>query len=292
MSRATIIVNEAAGSAGEGRQTIERALAGEPLDADVVVVPGPGIRAAAERAASTGGTLVAAGGDGTVSAVASVAVAARRTFGVIPLGTLNHFARDAGIPLDVAGAVRTLAAGRPVPLDVGILGDRTFLNNVSLGFYVRLVRERQDEQRRGHRKWTAFAIGLARAWADFRTLTVRLTVDGQPLVRRTPFVFVGNGDYKAEGLEAGSRTSLAGGRLTIYVAPECGRIELVGLSLRALLRRLTPDVKLECFNGAHVTIETASRRLTAALDGELIAASPPLRCAIQRGALTTLLPVP
>jgi diacylglycerol kinase family enzyme len=255
-----------------------------------VAVTGDQLREAASRAAAAGHALVAAGGDGTVSTVAGVAAHAGRLFGVIPLGTLNHFARDAGIPPDIEAAVATLAAGAVRALDIGQIPGRVFVNNVSLGFYARIVRERQIEQRRGHAKWTSFAIGLGRAWINYRTITVRLTVDGVAMLRRTPFVFVGNGKYEAEGAELGARCALDVGRLSIYLAPECGRFEMFALALRAMAGRLTPDVKLESFVASEVTIEARPGHALVAVDGELVPFAPPLTCAIRPGALRTLIP--
>lgn len=225
-----------------------------------------------------------------MSTVAGVAVRTGASFGVIPLGTLNHFAKDAGIPLEVEAAVAVIAAGNVAPLDSGELNGRTFVNNASLGFYARIVRERQTEQRKGRAKWIAFAIGLARAWIDYRQIRVRMTVDGRPLDRRTPFVFIGNGQYKQEGLEVGRRVSIATGRLWIYLAPECGRLEMLLLLLRAVAGRLTPDVPLEEFVATAITIEMRPRAVGVATDGELVSTSPPIECVSNPGTLKTFVP--
>jgi len=294
VARFTVIFNRKAGSAADetSRRTVEASLARSALDARIVAVSGSEIEDAAEAAAAAGDALIAAGGDGTVSTVAGVAVKAGALFGVIPLGTLNHFAKDAGIPLDVDAAVDVLAAGRPVALDTATVNARTFVNNASVGVYARLVRERQIEERHGRGKWTAFAIGLARAWRTDPQITVRLIVDGTPLVRRTPFVLVGNGDYQEAGPGLGRRTSLTAGHLSIYLAPECGRFEMLRLGLRALAGRLRPDeVTLEEFRACEVTIETRARNAGVATDGELAPIDPPFTCWIRRGTLRTLLPL-
>jgi len=257
------------------------------------LVDGPSVRATAQRAAADGHTLVAAGGDGTVSSVASVAIAKGLTFGIIPLGTLNHFARDAGIPTDVDAAVRVLAQGHTVALDVGAMNGRTFLNNASLGIYARSVRERREQWRSGHGKWTAFAIAVARAWLDYRPISVNLWIDGKGLVRRTPFVFIGNGEYQGEGIDVGRRSSLdamCSGHLSIYVAPDTGRLGLLALSLRILTGMVTEDVTLESFTAERVVVETALRRPAAALDGELIPTSAPIEFVVVREALSLLIP--
>lgn len=292
MARFTVILNQKAGAAADdtARRAIEVSLKQSGLDARIVPVTGPEIQDAAEEAAAAGDTLIAAGGDGTVSTVAGVAVTSGATFGVIPLGTLNHFAKDAGIPLEVDAAVNVLATGRPVPLDIGTLNERTFVNNASVGLYARVVQERELEERRGHRKWTSFAIALARVWRSVPQMTVRLTVDGQALVRRTPFVFVGNGDYVEGGLGLGRRASLTAGHLSIYLAPECDRLDMLLLALRAVAGRTQAEVKLEEFRACEVTIEPRARDARIARDGELLRINPPFTCGIRRGTLLTLLP--
>ena len=131
--KVTIVLNTASGSADTPRRRIEEAFARANADVEIVEVTGPRIRAAAEGA-PRGNALVAAGGDGTVSAVGSAAADAGRPFGVVPLGTLNHFARDAGIPAEIDEAAKVIAAGRTRPLDTGAVNGRRFLNNFSLGF--------------------------------------------------------------------------------------------------------------------------------------------------------------
>jgi diacylglycerol kinase family enzyme len=287
----TVIVNRRSGtSTDESRAAIAAAFAVAGVTPQMVVVNGDQIRGAAETAAAAGQAIVAAGGDGTVSTVAAVAVATGATFGVVPLGTLNHFAKDAGIPLDVEAAVAVIAAGHVVPLDTGELNGRTFVNNASVGFYARLVRARQLEQRRGRGKWIAFAIGLAREAHRFRQMTVRMTIDGKPVVRTTPFVFVGNGEYIDQGPGIGGRSSITTGQLWIAVAPECGRVEMLQLVVRAIAGRLTDDVRLEEFRGRDVTIEPRAQMGGVAMDGELTPATPPFSCTCRPAALHTLLP--
>jgi diacylglycerol kinase family enzyme len=286
----TVILNSRSGSAAKiDAATLQASFARFALAVQVATVIGPDIPTAAEQAASAGHALVAAGGDGTISTVAGVAVRAGRVFGVLPLGTLNHFARDTGIPLDLDGAIAVIAAGRTRPLDIGEVNGRTFVNNISLGMYPQLVRERTLEQYRGHSKWIAFAIALVKTWQRYPTVTVRMEVDGVPLVRETPFVFIGNGLYKAEGLGLGRRITV-GGRLSVYMAPGVSRVEFAALPLRALAGRLHTHPRFEAHVAQEITIETPSRNVHLALDGEVTIEHPPLRCGIHPHALETLLP--
>ncbi|MEN3339651.1 MAG: hypothetical protein V7647_3327 [Acidobacteriota bacterium] len=251
---------------------------------------GGDLAARARQAARRGDTLVAAGGDGTVGAVAAVAVETGLLFGVLPTGTLNHFAKDLRIPLDLAGAVRTIVAGRVRPVDVAEVNGRIFVNNSSLGIYPRMVWERDTEQRRGRRKATAFGIAMLRTWRSYRTIAGRMLVDGAPHVVCTPFIFIGNNEYVAEGFQLGARMSLDAGRLSVFVAPECGRFEILGLPLRALVRRLDPEAHLARFSGVTVDVELARPRVSVALDGEVTILRSPLRYRSRPGALRMLVP--
>ena len=128
----------------------------------------------ARRAAqSDSRIIVAGGGDGTINAVASAVINTDKTFGVLPLGTLNHFAKDLHIPLDLEDAVRTVLAGHTTQVDVGEVNERIFLNNSSLGLYPRLVHEREKKQQLGSRKWTAFF------WAGVAVLRRYPFLEGQ-----------------------------------------------------------------------------------------------------------------
>lgn len=286
----SIIVNVSSGGAATRGAILEAALARAGLKAEIVRVAGSEIVAASERAAGPQHVLVAAGGDGTVSSVAAVAMKAGSRFGVIPLGTLNHFARDIHIPLDVENAIAVIAAGHTRALHVGDMNGQTFLNNTSLGLYPRLVWEREAERCRGRGKRTAFALALLRTWRRYPTVDVRMTVDSLPLVRRTPFVFVGNGEYRTEGLGVGTRASLDSGKLSIYLAPGLDRFEFLTLPVRAIARRLTPDVKFEAFTAGEVTIETPRVTTEVAVDGELRSVSPPIRCTVRPRALCMIVP--
>ena len=226
-----------------------------------------------------------------MSTVAGAAVSREATLGIVPAGALNHFARDAGLPLDTREAVAAIAGGSVRTIDVGEMNGRVFVNNASIGIYPRLVWERETEQRRGRRKWIAFAIAAIRTWARFRQVTVRMVVDGREYVRRTPFVVVGNGRYESNGLQTGARETLDGGMLSVYVAPWHGRFSILTLPVRAVAGRLSRDVSFETFLAREVSIETARSRVSVALDGEVSVERPPLEFRIRPRALRVVVPL-
>jgi len=249
------------------------------------------LAARARQAASRGDVLVAAGGDGTVSAVAAVAVASGATLGVLPMGTLNHFAKDLGLPLDLKSAVKTIVAGQVGQLDVGDVNGRLFVNNSSVGLYPRMVWEREAEQRRGRRKWTAFGIAVLNTWRNYRMIAARLDVNGSATMVRTPFIFVGNNQYTAEGFRLGGRSRLNDGLLSIFVAPECGRFEILSLPVRAMTGRLRSDAApFVAFQTDTVTVDVMHRRTSVALDGEVLLMAPPLVYRVRARALRAIVP--
>jgi diacylglycerol kinase family enzyme len=247
---------------------------------------------AARRAAEAGDdAVVAAGGDGTVSTVASVLAGSDMPMGVLPLGTLNHFAKDLGLPLDLGEAVKTIASRRTVKVDVGEVNGRTFLNNSSIGIYPDIVMEREALRRRGYRKWTALAVATAGILRHYRGLVLKITAGGPAETARTPFLLVGNNEYQIDGIHLGDRSRLNGGRLSAYHAPRVHARELPRLLALALAGRARENHILESFLARELRVETPGRRsLRVALDGEIVRMTAPLHYRIRPLALRVIVP--
>ena len=236
--------------------------------------------------------IVAGGGDGTISSVGAALVGSDIALGVLPLGTLNHFARDLGIPLDLERAVDAIVNGRPKPVDVGEVNGRIFLNNSSLGLYPDIVRDRERQQKRlGRGKWLALAWATLAALRRYPFLNVRLSVDGHERshLRKTPFVFIGNNEYLMEGFAIGERAALDRGRLSLYVAQRPGRLRLLLLALRALGGRLKQARDFDALLATEIVVESRHHRLRVATDGEVTAMTPPLRYRIRPASLSVML---
>ena len=236
--------------------------------------------------------VVAGGGDGTVNAVASELVGSDTALGILPLGTLNHFARDAGIPLALDEAVRVIAGNHARKVDVGEVNCHIFLNNSSLGLYPVFVHEREKQQRRfGRRKWSAALRATLAALRRFPFLHVHLTAGSRELACRTPFVFIGNNEYRMEGLSIGGRTALDQGTLSLYLAHDPGRLSLLRFAFRALFGRLAQARDFDVLLVENMTIETRRRRhLRVATDGEVRTMETPLSYRVRRAALTIIAP--
>lgn len=234
--------------------------------------------------------IVAAGGDGTVNSVAAAVIDSDKILGVLPLGTLNHFARDLGISFDLEEAARTIIDGHTIEVDAAEVNDRIFINNSSLGLYPMIVREREKRERLGFRKWPAFVWATLQALRRNPFLDVRLRVNGTLLDRTTPFVFVGNNEYAMDLFNIGMRDRLDQGVLSIYITHGTSRLKLIALALRAVVGRLRNDKDFLALRSNEVQIHTARKRVRVAFDGEIEVMATPLQYRVRSRALRVIVP--
>ena len=208
-----------------------------------------------------------AGGDGSLAAVAAVAIEHDLPFVCIPFGTRNHFARDLGLDRD--DPIGALAAfdGEERSIDVGRVGDRLFLNNVSLGLYALLVHRRERHRRR--RELLARVRALLLVAREHRGKE-RFTIDGKPVAARV--VLVACNGYRLDLFSVGGRERLDEGRLHLYVPHG--------------FRRVTWDER-SC---TELTVDSASASLRAAIDGEPARLATPLEFRVEPRALRVLVP--
>jgi diacylglycerol kinase family enzyme len=209
-----------------------------------------------------------AGGDGSLAAVADVAIEQDVPFVCVPYGTRNHFARDLGLDRDdPLGALAAFDDGFERRVDVAFVGDRLFLNNVSLGIYARLVhrRERHRRRRDGLARLRALALTL-----QDRRRRQRFTIDGEQV--RARLVLVANNDYSLDLLSLGERERLDEGRLHLYVPHG--------------FRRITWEER----SYTELEIGSPLPRLGAAVDGEPVELDTPLAFRVEPRALRVLVP--
>ena len=292
--KVTVVLNPGSGIGNDddpARRVVE---AFRPLgiEAAVRTVAGDEISEVTADAVRRGSSaVVAAGGDGTVNAVASALLGGDTPLGVLPLGTLNHFAKDLGIPLDLAKAARTVAEGEVRRVDVGEVNGRYFVNNSSIGLYPRVVRGREHEQRLGRGKFVALMWAVLAVLRRYPTATVRLTGDdGRTIRQRTPLVFIGNNPYEMRGLEIGSRESIETGKLAVYVLHHDGSRSLLRMGLEAVFGRLRQGADFDFLVTDGVRIDVRQDQLDVATDGEVTRLSPPLIYRIHPGRLPVLAP--
>jgi diacylglycerol kinase family enzyme len=211
--------------------------------------------------------------------------------GVLPLGTLNHFAKDLNIPLALTEAAGVIAANHRAAVDIGQVNDRFFINNSSLGMYPHAVLVR-DAQRKsnGPWKWAAMTRAAIKVFRRFPMVQVRLTSQNTSASRKTPMVFVGNNRYQLDGLRVGTRERVDRGELCLHVANTQTRWGMLKLALRAAVSRLQEARDFESHCLSEFWIETRRHRLHVALDGEVVKLPPPLHYRVWPKALWVCVP--
>src|SRR4051794_32862560 len=247
MDRAVVVLLNRGGGAVAAdpriRDKVAKVLKDAGLHAEVELVSGGDCavrcRAIAERGDEL---LVVGGGDGTISAAASALVGTETLLGILPLGTLNHFARDLGIPTNVEDAVKLTASRPERRVDVAEMNGRLFVNNSAIGLYPLMVIDRDLQRvRLGRSKRLAMVVASLRTLARFNHQRLTLTINDQQARIDTPLLFVGNNEYRTDIGGAGRRESLAQGELSVYVMRKKTRRGLVAASIRALFIRSRAD---------------------------------------------------
>jgi diacylglycerol kinase family enzyme len=236
--------------------------------------------------------VVIAGGDGTIAKAAAALVGQETALAIVPGGTLNHFARDHGIPTDKAKAAELSATGTTTTTDVATLNGRVFLNTSSVGAYVVFVRTRERLERHlGYR--LATIVAALRLLGRVHAFTVELELDGTARRYRSALVFIGVGERKLQLPSLGSRAE--NGRRGLHVIVVRGgtwaRLVAVGFSAafggnRAIARGALAD----SYVVDHCRIEFRRPRGRVALDGEIVEMVSPLEYRIERDALRIVVP--
>jgi diacylglycerol kinase family enzyme len=290
-----LIANRGGGSFSEEQaERLQSLLAEQGVEADLRLVEPEQIEEAFAEAARAEGldAVLAAGGDGTISAAARALAGSDRPLGVIALGTLNHFARDSGIPVDPAEAAAAIAGGRIRSVDVAEVNGHVFINNSAVGLYPLMVREREAQQRRlGRSKRLATLVASLRALRHFarRRLTIRIAGGQAPI--ETPLLFIGNNHYDTQLFALGRRASVDGGALCLYAPLARDRFHFLRLSFRSLFGRLDQVRDFINLDGLEeVEVHSRLPSLTVAVDGETRSLETPLCYRIRPGALRLLVP--
>ena len=294
--KASVLLNAAAGLRPRQVQAevvrVRELFATLDVEAHVRLVAGPELLAAAREAAvSDTDVVVMAGGDGTMSAGAGGLAGSGKTMGVLPLGTLNHFARDLGIPTELEEAVRNVAEGIVREVDVGEANDRVFVNNSSLGLYPAAVALRDAWMaRQSMQKWAAMGRAALDTLRRFPVVRLTLRLPEGSLNVTTPMVFIGNNRYETKLFSLGQRPALDEGDLWVYLARDAGRFRFLRLTLRALIGRLDDSRDFQGLCVKEMLVEDRRRVLRVAFDGEVCHVAPPLRYRIRPRALRVIVP--
>ncbi|HET6756332.1 MAG TPA: diacylglycerol kinase family protein [Burkholderiales bacterium] len=252
-------------------------------------------RRAVEQAKQQKGVVVAAGGDGTISAVAQAALGSTRPFGVLPQGTFNYFGRTHGIPEDTAESTRELLDASVRPVQVGMVNERIFLVNASLGLYPELLEERETrKQRFGRTRLVALWSALLTLLSDHRSLIIELEHELGAQTLRTPMLFVGNNALQLEQLGIAEASVVQEGLLTAITVEPVGTAAMFALLVRGALGRLGEARSVQSFAFRRMTVHPRRpyglRRMKVAMDGEIFWLRIPIEFRVAPHPLLLLAP--
>ena len=231
-------------------------------------------RETVQLAQQSGGVVVAAGGDGTLNAVAQATLGSGCAFGVLPQGTFNYFGRSHGIPADLATALQVLLHAPVQPVQVGLVNGRVFLVNASLGLYPKLLEDRESWKHQfGRSRLVAFGAGLVTLLRGYRSLRLSIEVAGQTRDVRTPTLFVGNNALQMEQLGFPLAHDIDRGALAAIMLRPVRRLAMLGLLLRGAFGQLgnaDQVLRLACVRlNVRLRRPFGARRIKVATDGEI-----------------------
>ena len=296
MAKVPVLLNRSGGTLAADPTLADRAretLTAAGLDVEIELLSGGDCavrcRAIAERKDPL---LIVGGGDGTISAAASAIAGTDTMLGILPLGTLNHFARDLGIPTDLDEAAKLIAGRTGRRVDIGEMNDRVFINNSAIGLYPLMVVDRDLQRKRlGRSKRLAMVVASFRTLVRFNHHRLTLTINEEQTGRiDTPLLFVGNNSYRLDIAAAGKRETLDSGELYVLVMRKKTRRGIVAASIRAFFGRSRKDDMVELEGVQRLRVGSHRSQLAVSLDGEVVRSEPPLDYRIRKAALRVVAP--
>ena len=291
-----------AGDAEGARLAIEQACATAGRELHLLRIDDPRrlaaiARDAVQRAQAAGGVVVAAGGDGTLNAVAQAVLGSGCAFGVLPQGTFNYFGRTHGIPQDTAMAMQLLLHAPVQPVQVGLVNERVFLVNASVGLYPRLLEEREGwKSKFGRSRVVAVGAALSTLSRGYRSLRLQIEVQGRTRRVRTPTLFVGNNALQLEQLGFAQAQQVEHGTLAAIVLQPVSRATMLWLMLRGAFGQLGQAdqvISIACSKlQAGLGWPQTARTIKVATDGEILRLPLPLQFRVAPQPLWLIRPDP
>lgn len=237
------------------------------------------------------GVVVAAGGDGTLNAVAGYLMKTQVPMGILPLGTFNYVARVLGIPLDILDAAKVIAEGIERPIHTALINDQIYLNNASLGLYPLFIQKRELYNRHfGRFPLNAYTSGLDVLIRDRKELKLQIEVDGVKYPVKTPLIFFGNNQLQLADLNLKIAESAAQGRVAGVVVAKSDKLTLFKMLWQLVKGNLEKAPDVYSFDADQVVIHSNRKKLTVAVDGEIVEIKPPLQIRVQKNALKVRVP--
>ncbi|TCM69979.1 diacylglycerol kinase family enzyme [Acinetobacter calcoaceticus] len=237
------------------------------------------------------GVIVAAGGDGTLNAVASQLCHLDIPMGILPLGTFNYVARLLKIPLDLNAAAEVIAQGQPREVHVGCINDRIYLNNASLGLYPLFIRKREEyNQKFGRFPLHAYTSGLDVLLRDRKALKLEVAVDQQRYRIKTPLVFFGNNQLQLAEMKLKVAKCAEIGQVVGVVMAKSDKLTLFKALFQLIKGDLEHAADVYSFSAEQVMVYSKKASLTVAIDGEIVELATPLKIRVEKNALKIMVP--
>lgn len=289
----TLVANAASGTNARDSEAIERALAVLGPGASLRHwKPGEDLAALVDEVLAAGTrTVVSAGGDGTAMAVAQALLGREAALAVLPLGTFNYFARGLGLPEDPEAAARAILAGRRRAIAVGQVGGQVFLNNASLGVYPAILKERETIYARWGRRRLMAHWSVLKTFLRFqRPMKMRLVLDGEERVVRTPLLFVARSAYQLRLFGLSGAEAIHDDRFAVLLGRADNRAQLFRLAWRLVTRTMREGRDYWLFAARRLTAETTKPRTLVAFDGEKMRDRSPFEFRMAEAPLNVILP--
>lgn len=228
--------------------------------------------------------IVAAGGDGTVNACANLAVKHNLPMGVIPVGTLNHFAKDIGLQLNTKNAAQSIMNGSAKKIDYCSVNGHVFVNNASIGTYPATVLKR-DKLQPKFGKWPAATLAFLQEVRQLKATRLRFELNGKRLQFKTPLVFIGNNSYQLHKIGFTNRVNVTNGNLFLYVVKANRVGALMRLVIGLFIGRNDRRHGFSAMTQQSLKVISHKPMLEVAVDGEVISLQPPLEFVMHNKAL-------
>lgn len=235
--------------------------------------------------------VVAAGGDGSINAVAGLCLEHDVLMGVLPMGTFNFFARDLKIPVDLFEALDVLLNGKLAHVPVGMLNDKIFLVHAGIGLYSEIMRNREkDKQKFGRYRIVAFISSFLSLMKTKNTHSVTIETETEEINRKTLNIFVGNNVLQLEKLGLVANNEVKNDELAVILLKPMSALQRLRFTFLGLIRNMKLEKRIETFTAKNFLVETEQKNLQAAIDGELVSVSSPLNFKCISSGLRVIIP--
>jgi diacylglycerol kinase family enzyme len=291
-----VVLNHDSGTLKDGdaekmAQTIAEIMRAHRHKPDVKLVQGSEIREALMAARENSDAVLAGGGDGTMSTAAALLAGHKTALGILPLGTMNLFARALGIPLKLNEAAEAVITGEKRRIDIGEINGEIFVHHVTLGLHPRIVAGRERER---YNSRLGKKLAWLKAWwkllRQAPRMTLRLAIDSDRVRLKTASLIIANNRFieRLGGLPHSQVPDR--GKLAVYAAQTRDWKELLAMSAEAGFGKWESNSKLDFLEGREIAIHAQRHRLRASIDGELVYLQSPLRAKIRPSSLWVLCP--